>query len=35
MISDKNKGARRPGRETDGTNVALSPQKEDLRASPH
>ena len=35
MISDKNKGARRPRRETDGTNVALSPQEEDLRASPH
>ena len=26
MISDKTKGARRPGRETDGTNVAPSPR---------
>ena len=35
MISNKTKGARRPGRETDGMNVALSPQGEDLQASPH
>ena len=35
MISNKTKGARRPGQETDGMNVAPNPQEEDLRASPH
>ena len=35
MIPDKTKGVRRPGRETDGTNVTPSPQGEDLQASPH
>ena len=31
----QDQGPRRPEREIDGTNVALSPQEEDLRASPH
>ena len=35
MIHDKTKGARRPGRETDGTIVAPSPRGEGLQASPH
>ena len=32
MISNKTKGARRLGRETDGTNVAPNPQGEGLQA---
>ena len=35
MIPDKTKGAKRAGREIDEMNVALSPQGEGLRASPH
>ena len=31
----QDQGPRRPERETDGTNVALSPQGEDLRDSPY
>ena len=31
MIPDKTKGARRPGRETEGTNVTPSPWGEGLR----